>query len=95
MLDSIWKEQLGQEIIYLWVEWLQSSSLSHLGFDEVITLGPYGTDHTEDKRAISGCVSHDVDIPFMKSYNDEQCHENFRKNFHDCCICFNEYAGNC
>lgn len=53
MLDSIWKEQPGQEVIYQWVEWLQSSSLSYVGFDEVIILSPYGMSHTEDKRAIS------------------------------------------
>lgn len=93
MLDSIWKEQPGQEVLYQWVEWLHSYSLSYLGFDEEIILGPYGTRHSGDKRAISGCVSPDVDIPSVKSYNDEQRIEFFCKNLQECCICFSEFPG--
>ncbi|KAE8055655.1 hypothetical protein FH972_012482 [Carpinus fangiana] len=93
MLDTIWREQPGQEVMYQWVEWLQSSSLSHLGFDKEIMLGPYGIRHAGDRRAVSGIFSPDVDIPSIKSYNDERHHENFHKNLHECCICFSEYAG--
>ncbi|KAG6684454.1 hypothetical protein I3842_12G064700 [Carya illinoinensis] len=92
-LDSIWREQLGQEVIYQWVEWLQSSSLSHLGFDKEIMLGTYGKKLTGDRRAVSGISSPDVDIPLIKSYNDERRLENFCTNLHECCICFSEYAG--
>lgn len=94
VLDKLWMEQSGQEVIYQWVEWLQNSSLSYLGVDKEIMLGPYGMKHTADQRAISGSVSPDVDIPSMKSYNDEQYQENFRKNLHECIICYNEYTGN-
>ncbi|KAH7514989.1 uncharacterized protein LOC107431208 [Ziziphus jujuba] len=93
MLDSIWMEQMGQEVIYQWVEWLHSSSLSHLAFDEEMMLGPYGVRHIEDRRAVSECVSPDVDIPFIRNYNNERLHENFQTNLHECCICFSEYAG--
>lgn len=93
MLDSIWKEQIGQEVIYQWVEWLHSSSLSYLGFDREIMLDPYGDRLGEDRRAVSKCVSPDVDVPFIRRYNDERLHENFQKNLHKCCICFSEYAG--
>ncbi|KAL2518294.1 NDR1/HIN1-like 8 [Abeliophyllum distichum] len=92
-LDSIWKEQPEQEVIHQWVEWLHSSALSYLGFDHEIILGPYGVRHTEDRRAISGSVSQDVDIPSMKSYNDEHHNENFFRNIHECCICFSEFPG--
>lgn len=93
-LDSIWMEQPGQEVIYQWVEWLHCFSLSHLGFDKEIFLGPYGIRQAGDRRAFSGIVSLDVDVPLMKSYNDERQHENFQKNLHECCICFMDYAGN-
>lgn len=93
LLDSIWNEQEGQEVLYQWVEWLHSSTLLYLGFDKEITLGPYYVRHAEDKRVISGSVSPDIDIPLMKSYNDERRHENFGKNFHECCICFSEFVG--
>ncbi|KAG5134544.1 hypothetical protein JHK82_025732 [Glycine max] len=92
-LDSIWEEQQGQEVIYPWVEWLHSSSLSHLGFDEEIILGPYGMNYVQDERVISGAECIDVDIPFLRSYNDERHNENFLKELHDCNICFSEYAG--
>lgn len=93
MLDSIWNEQPGQEVLYQWMEWLNSSSLSSLGFDKEIMLGPYGTKCTVDRRAVSESDSPDIDVPFIRSYNDEQLHENFQQNIHECCICFNEYAG--
>lgn len=93
MLDDIWNNQPGQEIIHQWVEWLHSSSLSSLGFDQEIILGPYGVKNDGDKRAISGSISANVDIPSMKSYNDEQRQENFFRNFHECCICFSEFVG--
>ncbi|KAF5735038.1 NDR1/HIN1-like 8 putative isoform 1 [Tripterygium wilfordii] len=93
MLDSIWMEQPGQEVMYRWIEWLQNSSLSHLGFDKEIILGPYGIRNTGDRRAVSGSVSLDVDVPSIRSYNDEIHHENFCKNLHECCICLTEHAG--
>ncbi|KAG9152733.1 hypothetical protein Leryth_018891 [Lithospermum erythrorhizon] len=93
VLDSIWNDQQGQEVLYQWVEWLHGSSLSYLGFDKEITLGPYGVRHAGDKRAVSGSVSPDIDIPLIKSYNDERRHENFGKSFHECCICFSEFLG--
>ncbi|CAN4077261.1 unnamed protein product [Withania somnifera] len=93
MLDSIWKELLGQEILYQWVEWLHGSSLSHLQFDREIKLGFCAKSHIGDRRAISRTVSPEVDIPSLKSYDEEQRHENFRRNIHQCCICFNEFPG--
>ncbi|KAI9111356.1 hypothetical protein K1719_017046 [Acacia pycnantha] len=93
MLDSIWTEQQGQEVIYQWVEWLHGFSLSHLGFDKEITLGPYGMKHVGDERAVSGAVSLDFDVPSLRSYNNERRHENFLKEMHECGICFNVYAG--
>ncbi|WJX56376.1 RBR-type E3 ubiquitin transferase [Trifolium repens] len=93
MLDSIWTEQQGQEVIYQWVEWLHSSSLSHLGFDEEIRLGPYGTNRVADARVVSGIGCIDADIPFLQSYNNERRHQNFLKELHECCICYSEYPG--
>ncbi|CAL9028854.1 unnamed protein product, partial [Prunus brigantina] len=92
-LDSIWREQPGQEVMYQWVEWLQNSSLLYLSFDKEIILGPYGVRYAGDRRAVTGSVSPEVDIPFIRSYNDERLHENFHKNLHECRICFSEFAG--
>ncbi|CAN1859962.1 E3 ubiquitin-protein ligase RNF14 [Linum perenne] len=93
VLDSIWMEQLGQEVIYQWVDWLQTNSLSHLGIHQEMALGPYGTKRSGDRRAISGIVSPDVDVPSLKRYSDEQGIESFLNNLQECCICFSEQAG--
>ncbi|KNA20123.1 hypothetical protein SOVF_055230 [Spinacia oleracea] len=93
MLDLLWNEQAGQEILYQWVEWLHSSSLSYLGSDEELLLGPYNVKSVPDRRAFSGSLSPDIDIPSMRSYNEERVHENFLSGCHECCICFSEYAG--
>lgn len=92
-LDSIWVEQAGQEVIYQWLEWLHGCTLSYLDFDNDIILGPYSEKNNGDRRAISGIVSPDVDIPTIKSYNDEERHENFCKNFQECSICLSVFAG--
>ncbi|KAK8472192.1 hypothetical protein PHAVU_002G138700 [Phaseolus vulgaris] len=92
-LDSIWAEQQGQEVIYPWVEWLHGSSLSHLGFDEEITLGPYGMNVVQDEHVVSGAECIDMDIPFLRNYNDQRHNENFLKELHQCNICFGEYTG--
>lgn len=93
MLDSNWNDQPGNEVIYRWVAWICDSSLSYLGFDKEIMLGPYGLSKSEDRRAVSLSVSPDVDIPLIKSFNDEKYHLNFSKSLHECSICFSEYAG--
>ncbi|CAA0828657.1 NDR1/HIN1-like 8 [Striga hermonthica] len=95
-LDSIWAQNAGQEVIYQWVDWLHNCTLSYLGFDSEILLGPYGVRHDdrqEEIRAISGSASPDIDIPTLKSYNDEKLYEIFCKNIQECCICLSEFAG--
>ncbi|KAF6148511.1 hypothetical protein GIB67_042470 [Kingdonia uniflora] len=94
MLDLIWMDQPGQEIVYQWVEWLQSSSLSYIGIDNEIILGSYGMPpYTGDRRAFSGITSPDSDVPFLMNYNDDKCRKIFSEILHECCICFSEYAG--
>ncbi|KAF5200223.1 NDR1/HIN1-like, partial [Thalictrum thalictroides] len=75
MLDSLWADQSNQEVIHQWMEWLHSSSLSYLGIDKDMVLGPYNLPVTGDKRAVSGSVSPEVDIPLLMKYSDEKCHE--------------------
>lgn len=93
MLDLFWSSQPGQEVIYQWVEWLQSSSLSYLEIAKELTLGPYKMSDTGDRRALSESVSPEIDIPSMMNYNDDKCHEVFRESLHECGICLSEHAG--
>lgn len=93
MLDSIWMEQPGQEVIYKWIEWLHGSSLSYLGFVNEVTLTPGDELDVGDLRAISESISPENDIPALISYNDAKCHDAFLKNLQRCNICLSEYAG--
>lgn len=96
MLDIIWEEQHGMEVIYQWVQWLQSSSLSYLGFDNEIVLSKGGLTSVEDggdKRACPDNAAPDVTIPRIIRYNDDKRHEAFLHAIHDCMICFSEFPG--
>uniref|UniRef100_A0A0D3FZL5 RBR-type E3 ubiquitin transferase n=1 Tax=Oryza barthii TaxID=65489 RepID=A0A0D3FZL5_9ORYZ len=94
MLDTIWTQQLGQEVVYAWVQWLQSSALSHLGFDDGILIQQPGSMMGPvDVRAVAEIASVESVAQWLISYNEEQCHESFLSGLHDCMICFTEYAG--
>ncbi|KAK8926255.1 hypothetical protein KSP39_PZI018940 [Platanthera zijinensis] len=93
MMDIIWMDQLGQEVIYQWVEWLKFISLSYLRFDNGLVFSAYDESKNGDSRAISGIVSLEHVISSMIFYNDERIREAFLNNLQLCLICFNEYAG--
>jgi E3 ubiquitin-protein ligase RNF14 len=96
MLDMIWEGQHGMEITYQWVQWLQSSSLSHLGFSSEVVLskGDVICDKDGwDKRACADNASPDAIIPRMMRYNDNKHHEAFLNAIHNCMICFSELPG--
>uniref|UniRef100_A0A0E0KUL0 RWD domain-containing protein n=1 Tax=Oryza punctata TaxID=4537 RepID=A0A0E0KUL0_ORYPU len=93
MLDTIWTQHLGQEVIYGWVQWLQSSALSHLGFDDGILIQhPDSMMGPVNVRAVAEIASVESVAQWLISYNEEQCHESFLSGLHDCMICFTEYA---
>jgi E3 ubiquitin-protein ligase RNF14 len=97
MLDMLWEEQQGMEVTYQWVQWLQNSSLSHLGFGNEVILSK--SDVTcdadgEDKRACPDNVPPDVIIPRLMRYNENKHHEAFLHAIHECMICFSECPGN-
>ncbi|RCV35185.1 hypothetical protein SETIT_7G220100v2 [Setaria italica] len=84
MLDSIWAQQPGQEIVYECVQWLQSYALSHLSD---MMMGPV------DVRALGKITSVESVVQCLISYNEEQCHESFLNGLHDCMICFSGHPG--
>jgi len=95
MLDSIWAQQPGQEILYEWVQWLQSYALSHVGFvDGIVIRQPDMMIGPVDDRAVGEIVSVESAVQCLISYNEERCHESFLNGLHDCMICFSEHPGN-
>lgn len=93
MLDTIWAELPGQEVVYQWVEWIRGSSLPHLGFDSKITLGPDIPTHKGDNRAISRSLTLESVIPSMLSYSSRKCYQVFLEDLHMCMICLNQTKG--
>ncbi|XP_051219385.1 uncharacterized protein [Lolium perenne] len=93
MLDTIWAELPGEEVVYRWVEWIHTSSLPHLGFDNKITLGPDIPTHKGDNRAISRSLSLESVVPSMLSYSSKKCYQVFLEDLHMCMICLNQSKG--
>ncbi|XP_051211976.2 uncharacterized protein [Lolium perenne] len=93
MLDTVWADLPGEEVVYRWIEWIHTSSLPHLGFDNKITLGPDIPKHKGDSRAISRSLSLESVIPLMLSYNSRKCHQVFLEDLHMCMICLNQSKG--
>uniref|UniRef100_A0ACD5UUX7 Uncharacterized protein n=1 Tax=Avena sativa TaxID=4498 RepID=A0ACD5UUX7_AVESA len=95
MLDSIWAQQPGQEVVYEWVQWLQSSMLSHLGFDDGIVIRPPDDSMVGpvDVRVVGEILPVEDVVQRLISYNEEKCHESFLTGLHACMICFCEYTG--
>uniref|UniRef100_A0ACD5UT38 Uncharacterized protein n=2 Tax=Avena sativa TaxID=4498 RepID=A0ACD5UT38_AVESA len=93
MLDTIWAELPGQEIVYQWVEWIRNSSLPHLGFGKKITLGYDISAHKGDNRAISRSLSLESVIPWMLSYSSKKCYQVFLEDLHMCMICLSQSKG--
>uniref|UniRef100_A0A453A5B2 RBR-type E3 ubiquitin transferase n=1 Tax=Aegilops tauschii subsp. strangulata TaxID=200361 RepID=A0A453A5B2_AEGTS len=84
------------EVIYQWVQRLQSSSLSYLGFDDEIILRKADQTYAQDggdKRALTYNAPPDVTIPRIIRYNDDKRHEAFLYAIHYCTICFSEFPG--
>ncbi|XP_037480719.1 E3 ubiquitin-protein ligase RNF14-like [Triticum dicoccoides] len=95
MLDTIWAELPGQEVIYQWVEWIRSSSLLNLWFDGKILLGQdiQSRRHNGDRRAISRSISLESVIPSMLSYSSKKRYQAFLEDLHMCKICLNQWKG--
>uniref|UniRef100_A0A8I7B853 RBR-type E3 ubiquitin transferase n=1 Tax=Hordeum vulgare subsp. vulgare TaxID=112509 RepID=A0A8I7B853_HORVV len=93
MLDSIWVELPGQEVVYQWVEWIRNSSLSRLWFDGKIMLGQDTPASKGDMRAISRRASVESVIPSMLSYCSKKHYQAFLDDLHMCMICLNQSKG--
>jgi E3 ubiquitin-protein ligase RNF14 len=93
MFDEIWTELLGQEVVYRWVDWLNSSSWSCISLNNSIILVPDATSDVVDERAIAREVLVGSTIPLMQDYDEKRSQEIFLKSLHECGICLSENTG--
>jgi E3 ubiquitin-protein ligase RNF14 len=93
VLDTIWSDLPGQEVVYQWVEWIHNSSLSHLWFDRKIMLGKHSPTNKEDIRAISRSLPLESVIPLMLGYSRKKRHQAFLEEVNMCMICLNQSKG--
>jgi E3 ubiquitin-protein ligase RNF14 len=94
MLDNIWAEFPGQEVIYQWIEWLRNYSMSYIWPDGRLMLGPDTVTCNGDDRAISRTLSLEFIIPLMLSYRNKKQFKSFLDDLQMCMICLNQSKGN-
>ncbi|KAL2650936.1 hypothetical protein R1flu_019064 [Riccia fluitans] len=98
-LDKLWDEEQGQVVLYSWIEWLKTQTLSSLGISEKLELGTYGVGGEiyraveSDDRASSGSMSFETDISRLLRYNEDKKNEEFYTSMQTCYICFSEHLG--
>uniref|UniRef100_A0A0D9YWS5 RBR-type E3 ubiquitin transferase n=2 Tax=Oryza glumipatula TaxID=40148 RepID=A0A0D9YWS5_9ORYZ len=92
-LDEVWTELPGQEVIYRWVDWLNSSSWSSIALNDEIVLDPDKTSKIGDERAIARRILVESTIPLMQSYSEKRSHKIFLESLLVCGICLSEDVG--
>ncbi|XP_043254226.1 E3 ubiquitin-protein ligase RNF14-like [Colletes gigas] len=107
-LDEIWSNNEGQEILFLWFEFLKHDLLNFLRIKDTLDVSFLCTVYnnlsdyfrlnltfTYDARAVHSTLFSNP-IQYLIDYNKEKCIIEFEKNYHTCIICFEEYKGkNC
>ncbi|CAO2047891.1 unnamed protein product [Urochloa humidicola] len=96
VLDGIWAELPGQEVVFRWGDWLSGSSWSCIASDDQMVLGPDASSSGgggADERAIGRSLILDSTIPLMHRYSEERSQETFDQSVHECGVCLAENTG--
>jgi hypothetical protein len=93
VLDEIWAELPGQEVVYRWADWLSGSSWLCIASDGQMVLGPDASSAAADGRAIGRSLILDSTIPLMHRYSEERSREAFDRSVHECGVCLSENTG--
>ena len=105
-LDEIWKENKGEVVLFLWINFLQDELLDFFNISSPLDL----TDtvplkrslSTEDKvedakakdpRAIQDILSQDLLLPLILDFNSKQLERKYNNSMFDCSVCFVEKFG--
>jgi E3 ubiquitin-protein ligase RNF14 len=92
-LDMLWKDQVGNVVIYSWAEWLQTTCLSYLGITSELELDFGHNNKACDDRVVSYRTAPDRLIQFLIRYNEDKKSEIFLNSIHTCYICFSDVLG--
>lgn len=96
-LDELWESNVGQAVIFSWVDWLQYSSLEFLGATETISLKPFTWDRDDtrvrDSRGLSEFLEPKSCALKILEHDFRMEQQRFRKESHVCEICFEEREG--
>lgn len=104
-LDEMWREYRDNEILFLWLNFLQTDFFNFLNIQDSLDVSFLRTIHSTpydyvqsrlaslcDSRAINGALFLDP-IMLLTSYNKIEHKTQFNENFHTCPICLEEYIG--
>lgn len=104
-LDEIWLENRGQEILFLWFEFLRDDVLEFLNIIDTLDISfMYMTYHNvldyfklnsifqNDIRAIYSILLYDP-LQFLLSYNKYTEEIKFQNSYFECIICFDKFCG--
>jgi hypothetical protein len=90
IFDETWTELPGQDVVYRWLDRLNSSSCACISLNDNIIIVPETTLDVGNERAIARRLLADHNIPLMQIYNESRPHEIFLKSLHECRICLSE-----
>lgn len=104
-LDQVWIDNKGQEILFLWLEFLRNDLLRFLRITDVLDISflhmvYYNLEDyfklnlifESDARAVYNTLYVDP-IRFLIKYDKGRCETEFQNNYYVCIICFEVYCG--
>ncbi|KAL4230632.1 E3 ubiquitin-protein ligase rnf14 [Mactra antiquata] len=97
-LDSLWEENSGSVILFVWNTFLQDELFDFLELSnplelaEIIT-GTNKTDLDLDVRGIQEISSQNELLPVILDYNKQEKMNQFERSSYACKVCFSEKAG--
>ncbi|XP_054008355.1 E3 ubiquitin-protein ligase RNF14-like [Hylaeus anthracinus] len=104
-LDEIWLHNRGQEILFLWFEFLKHDLLNFLRIKDDLDVSYLSMIYKNlsscfelnlifknDIRAVHSILFSDP-VQFLINYHKQRCTLKFEKNYSMCTICFEEFRG--
>lgn len=98
-LDSIWEENTGFVVLFMWTSFLQEELFDYLNLKSPLELGKVisktrrDSDLKLDPRAVQEISSQDQLLPVLLDYNKQERIRQFERNSYMCKVCFSEKAG--